>query len=380
MRTPVRLTAVSAALGAGVLGVTGVATADTSPNGILAFSAWNEVGPDIYTVDPPQPDVPAVQLTIDGRYNANPDWSPDGTKIAYDGWATFGGPRIQVMDADPATEDWTVLSDPCPDTFDCYGDFQPAWSPDGSRIAFVSTGRGVGEDACDLWLMDPYDTDGDGFGDNMAQLTFDENSNCSASDDFTPAWSPDSSLIAFSSTRVAGYWDIWLVNADDPTDLRNVTRTPIGYEDQAGWSPDGTQVTFRKAVDGVYQVFSLPVPPPADSGAAAQAAPKPKQLTFGDQDKDRADWGAEAGSSPGTATLKITKHRHGKVTSDPTGISCGQDCANTYVKRTMVELKAIPKPGYVFKRWTGTCDGNADTCSVRVRGATSVGAKFVATG
>ena len=42
------------------------------------------------------------------------------------------------MDADPATDDATVISDPC-DGIDCYGDFQPAWSPQGTKIAFVSS-------------------------------------------------------------------------------------------------------------------------------------------------------------------------------------------------------------------------------------------------
>ena len=84
----------------------------------------------------------------------------------------------------------------------------------------------------------------------------------------TPQWSPNSSLIAFTSVRT-GYFDIWLVNADDPTDLRNVTQTPNGYEDQPGWSPDGTQVIFRSAVSGSYELYSLPVPPPAPEGRRA---------------------------------------------------------------------------------------------------------------
>jgi len=83
--------------------------------------------------------------------------------------------------------------------------------------------------------MDSRDLDGDGFGDNMQRLTFDDSFLCSAFEDMTPAWSPDSSLIAFASTRT-GSSDIWLVNAEDPTDLRNVTAAVSGYADQPSWS------------------------------------------------------------------------------------------------------------------------------------------------
>lgn len=38
------------------------------------------------------------------------------------------------MDADPAAADSVVLTEPCADAFDCCGDFQPAWAPDGTRI------------------------------------------------------------------------------------------------------------------------------------------------------------------------------------------------------------------------------------------------------
>jgi Tol biopolymer transport system component len=417
------------------------AQAAVGPNGLIAYSSWDEsLNYDIYTVDPALPDQAPLRLTTDGAYNGNPDWSPDGMQIVFDGWADFGGPRIQMMDTDPATDDAHAVSDPGGG----YGDFQPAWSPngtqiafvssrpnadgtedwgyeiyvmdalgevgaltgatrlttdipdeetgrsiedsqvtwapDGSRMAFLSTGRGLDVDSCDLWAMDPADRDGDGFGDNLQQLTFDESFNCDAFEDVTPQWSPNSNLIAFTSVRT-GYFDIWLVNANDPTDLRNVTQTPDGYEDQPGWSPDGTQVIFRSDASGQYEMYSLPVPPRAAAtplaapSAATTGAPAPTQLTHDGRTKQQADWGAEAGSLPSTVTLRVSKQGNGRVTAR--GIDCGQDCASTFVMGKRVKLTAKPAAGQRFKKWTGACSGRLLTCTVRLRDSKSVTAIFV---
>jgi Tol biopolymer transport system component len=427
----------SSGLGAGIGGAN---AATTAPNGLIAYSSWDEdLNYDIYTVDPANPSVPPVQLTTDGHYNSNPDWSPDGTKIVFDGWGTTFGPRIQVMDSDPATDDQTVVSEPCVDGFDCYGDFQPSWSPDGSRIAFVSsrpnadgsdnwsyeiyvmdaagevgplpdatrlttdplpdsgsgiqdsqvtwspdgqriaflsTGRGADADSCDIWVMDSQDGDGDGFGDNLTRLTTDESFNCDSFEDVSPQWSPNSSLIAFTSAR-SGYFDIWLVNADDPTDLRNVTQTPDGYEDQPGWSPDGTQIIFRSDVSGAYELYSLPVPPPeAAAAASAAAAPAPTQLTFDGKTKQQADWGPAVRPAARYA-LTVRTTRGGHVQSTPAGIRCGRHCSQTYVANTHVTLKAVPAKAHRFVRWSAPCRTAGRTCVVMMTRARHVHATFV---
>lgn len=435
-----------------VLGMAPAVGADTAPNGKIAYSSWDDGGNyDIYVVDPADPSAPPVRLTTDGHYNSNPDWSPDGLKLAYDGWHNSGGPRIRVMDVDPSTDDSTVLTEPCPEG-GCYGDFQPAWSPDGtkiafvssrpsadgseawgyqlyvmdavgevgalanatrlttdlpdeqgkmiansqvtwspdgSRIAFVSTGRGSHPDSCDLWTMEPVDRDGDGFGDNMQRLTFDDAFNCDAFEDMTPQWSPNSSLIAFTSVR-SGYFDIWLVNADDPTDLRNVTQTPEGYEDQPSWSPDGTQIIFRGTQSGRYQLFSLPVPPSEGSAAVTASAIRMQatgsarrratrqQVTFDRRTKQQSDWGP-AQSRPGTKVLSVAKAYGGRVRSAPAGIACGRDCAATFARGRVVQLTAKPKEGYRFEGWGGACAGvTLPVCSVRMGKSKRATATFAA--
>ncbi|MBA2489318.1 MAG: PD40 domain-containing protein, partial [Chloroflexi bacterium] len=106
----------------------------------------------------------------------------------------------------------------------------------------------------------------------MQRLTSDESFDCDPFEDVSPQWSPDSELIAFTSVR-SGYFDIWVVSAADPTDIRNVTRTPEDYEDQPSWSPDGTQIVFRSSVSGAYEFYSLPVPPPIGAPSPAQGRP-----------------------------------------------------------------------------------------------------------
>jgi hypothetical protein len=59
------------------------------------------------------------------------------------------------------------------------------------------------------------------------------------SDDMSPAWSPDGSRIAFSSTRASG-WNLWLVNADG-TGLHSLGAPSAG---DPAWSPDGTQLAY----------------------------------------------------------------------------------------------------------------------------------------
>jgi Tol biopolymer transport system component len=81
---------------------------------------------------------------------------------------------------------------------DVTGDTAPAPSVDGSRIAFMSSGRDGGD--YEIYVMDSN-------GGNVTRLT--DNS----ANDGLPAWSPDGSTIAFASDR-GGVWAIWAMNAD----------------------------------------------------------------------------------------------------------------------------------------------------------------------
>lgn len=116
----------------------------------------------------------------------------------------------------------------------------PAWSADGSRIAYH--GCDAGGDNCALWVMQPG-------GFNPAQLTTDPS-------DTAPAWSPDGSQVAFASAR-AGNWEIYVVDIATGQE-RRLTESP-GCDAAPTWSPDGKQLAFLSDRQGAWAIYILEV-------------------------------------------------------------------------------------------------------------------------
>jgi len=127
----------------------------------------------------------AVNLTADlGATNqASPAWS-SGNRIAFS-HVVNGEAHIWTMAAD-GSDKRQVTTGPV------YDD-EPAWSPDGSRIAFQRFG--------DIWEVFPTG----GAPWLLVQLPFGQ---------FTPAWSPDGAMIAFTSKDPNGVYQVYTVRAD----------------------------------------------------------------------------------------------------------------------------------------------------------------------
>ena len=115
--------------------------------------------------------------------------------------------------AGTAEEIWTANpdgTDPRAITANGWGDRMPAFSPDGTRIAFVSLENGAANP--EIYVMDAA-------GGGRTRLT------TSDGNDLDPAWSPDGSKLAFMSNRELGNPDIWVMDADGGGRTRLTTPT-----------------------------------------------------------------------------------------------------------------------------------------------------------
>jgi len=240
--------------------------ARTPPGSVTAAS-------DLYTVNP---DGSAVtRLTATGGA-INPAWSPDGRRIAFE-LRSAGNATIDLIDAD-GTHDTPLV----------HGFGPPAWSPDGSRIAFTSDRDGNLE----IYVMNAN-------GSGLTNLT--QNTGL----DHAPAWSPDGAHIAFGTIRSANFdTEIYVMNADGSAQT-DLTNNPSASDiAPPSWSPDGSKVAYSIYHDGIYVI-------PAGGGQPTRLTTNP----LGDIDPA---W------SPDGKQIVFSRQYDGNCTSPPTSTVGGQ--------------------------------------------------------
>ena len=159
--------------------------------------AWSPDGTQIaFSVDSPAARQGIWVVAADGHHrrqitpgaDSDPTWSPDGNQIAY---ASGGAIWVVPAGGGAATQLTFPGTDP---EGQPYFDGQPAWSPDGCRILFTSDRGDPAEsfDQLDLWTLNVCAA---GPGPNVTRVT-----HTPERDERDPAWSPDGRRIVYDST------------------------------------------------------------------------------------------------------------------------------------------------------------------------------------
>jgi Tol biopolymer transport system component len=186
---------------------------------------------EIYSMNPDGTGI--TQLTNIAGNNRSPSYSPDGSKIAF----ISGRPRpnnqgsvdLYVMNADGSNQVGLGIRT------NTFAAEDPTFNQDGTRIAYYAGRLAGSTNTQDIYTINPD-------GTNETRLT------TAAGVDNQPAFSPDGSKIAFVSFR-GGDTDgeIYVMNADGTNQTRLTDDT---REDRnPTFTPDGTKITFSDRVD-----------------------------------------------------------------------------------------------------------------------------------
>jgi TolB protein len=201
--------------------------------------------PRLYTIEPDGKSLRTLTApgAADGG-DSQASWSPDGRRIVFRRLSDVGQPDERV-DLYVVNADGTGLRNltraSCSGS--CRTSEEPAWSPDGKRIAFSrTTETATAAPVVAIFVMNAD-------GGHVRQLT---QRRATGTEDHAPTWSPDAKRLAFMRTNItvkpAGASVIWVMNADGThaAIVRTIAHRWRGAGAPA-WSPDGKRILYTTA-------------------------------------------------------------------------------------------------------------------------------------
>ncbi len=198
---------------------------------------WTSLDPSIARVDQ-QGNVTALQWGR-ARIAASTPWGRNDTaEVFVQGEllvtsTRYGSADLFTLDRGLPTELNRITRD------SLYSETEAVFSPDGSRIAFVSDRDGNVE----LYVMNADGTDWKRLTDTPAV-------------EGSPSWTADGRQIVYAS-NATGNFQVWIVNADG-TDPRQLTQEPASNF-QPAVSPDGRTIAFTSDRDGNYDIYLMSI-------------------------------------------------------------------------------------------------------------------------
>ncbi len=203
--------------------------------GRIAFVSERDGNEEIYVMNPDGSGM--TRLTNDPANDMTPAWSPDGTRIAFssDRNSKTDDPQkgfdLYVMNADGSGVTRLTALD---------GAFEPAWSPDGTRIAFTLSGA---NGSSSIFMMNADGSNARAWNvetvkpdDPAAPMRWADGDGT-----MSPVWSPDGTRIVFVGSACVLCYDVYVANVDGSHTIR-VSPEEGGFSPT--WSPDGTRIAF----------------------------------------------------------------------------------------------------------------------------------------
>ena len=343
------------------------------PTDRIAFASFRDGNYEIYVMnaDGSGP----TRLTTTPLTDWYPAWSPDGTRIAFQ--RDQAALDLWVMNAD-GTGQTNLTNDGATAT-----DSHAGWSPDGTKIVF-RTNRDGGSDS-EIWVMN---ADGSG----GTQLTFNSGA------EQRPSFSPDGTKIVFASDSDGDY-DIYVMSATGgvATPLTDDAATDVS----PAWSPDGNKVAFTSERDHINgEVYTMNANGENETRLTTNTnvdelptwSPDGTAIAW---DRDENIWVMDADGTdqlqlttggddfgvawaPQRPRLTVGKAGLGAGTVTGAGIGCGTDCTELYGYEAVVTLTAAALPGSRFTGWRGACVGArmTATCTLTMEATKVATASF----